>query len=357
MAGFYPLTVAGIHRETADSVVVSLAVPDGLAAEFRFIQGQYLTFRAIIDGAEVRRSYSICACVDEPLLRVGIKKTPGGVFSSWANTILQPGEQLEAMPPMGNFHVPLDPARRRHYAGFAAGSGITPLLSIIKTTLIKEPLSSFSLIFGNRTSSTIMFREELEALKNEHMERFSLTYILSREEQDVELFNGRIDKEKCRKLFRCWLDAETLDAAFVCGPQSMMREVAEALGEQGFDQRKIKFELFINAEAGRKEIPARAEVSARADLCRVTVVLDGRTRSFDLEKNAATVLDAALEEGIEAPYACKAGVCSTCRAMLVGGQVTMDANYALDEYETARGYILTCQSHPVTDRIVVDYDQ
>lgn len=357
MADFYPLTVTGIHRETPDSVVVSLAVPDGLAAEFRFIEGQYLTFRAVIDGTEVRRSYSICASVDEPLLRVGIKKTQGGAFSTWANAVLQPGQQIEAMPPMGNFHVPLDPARRGHYAGFAAGSGITPLLSIIKTTLVKEPFSSFSLIFGNRSSSTIMFREELEALKNEHMERFSLTHILSREQQDVELFNGRIDKAKCLKLFRCWLDVKTLDAAFICGPETMMLEVAEALKEEGLDPHKMKFELFTTAEVGRKQALSGVESSERAESSRVTVILDGRARSFDLEKNAATVLDAALEEGIEAPYACKAGVCSTCRALLVEGQVTMDANYALDEHETAHGYILTCQSHPVTDRIVVDYDQ
>lgn len=357
MASFHPLTVTDIRRETRDSVVVSLAVPEALAEEFRFIQGQYLTFRAVIDGEEVRRSYSICAGAHEPVLRVGIKKVAGGVFSTWANEVLKPGQQLEAMPPLGNFFVPLDAANRHHYAGFAAGSGITPLLSIMKTTMVQEPLSRFSLFYGNRASSTIMFREELEELKNAHMQRVSLTHILSREQQDMELFNGRIGKEKCGQLFRYWLDVRSVDTAFICGPQAMMLEVADSLAEHGLDRRAIKFELFTTAEAARHKGGPGADSGRRADLCHATVVLDGRATDFEFEKNTVTVLDAALRSGIEAPYACKAGVCSTCRAMLVEGQVDMDANYALEDYETARGYILTCQAHPISDKIVVDYDQ
>ncbi|MGH7070855.1 MAG: 1,2-phenylacetyl-CoA epoxidase subunit PaaE [Acetobacteraceae bacterium] len=357
MASFHPLTVTEIRHGTRDSVVVSLAVPEQFATEFRFTQGQYLTFRTSIDGTEVRRSYSITAAPHEGALRVGIKKAPGGVFSTWANEVLKPGEQIEAMAPAGRFFVPLESAERRHYAGFAAGSGITPIFSIIKTTLVAEPLSSFSLFYGNRASSTIMFREELEELKDEYLERLSLTHILSREQQDVELFNGRIGKEKCRQLFRYWLDVGTLDAVFICGPQSMMVEVAEVLEEHGLERRRLKFELFATADSGRARRTTGVKTTARAERCQVTVILDGRARSFEMEKNTITILEAALNEGIEAPYACKAGVCSTCRALLVEGQADMDANYALEDYETARGYILTCQAYPVSDKVVVDYDQ
>ena len=357
MATFHPLTVTDVRRETRDSVVLSLAVPEEQKETFRFTQGQYLTFRAWIDGEEVRRSYSICAGVHEPVLRVGIKRVRDGLFSTWANEALKPGQQLEAMPPMGNFFVPLDPGNRKHYAGFASGSGITPLLSIIKTTLGTEPHSRFSLFYGNRASSTIMFREELEDLKNEHLNRFSLTHILSREQQDVDLFNGRLGKDKCKQLFERWIDIRTVDAAFICGPQDMMLEVSDSLQEHGLDKRRIKFELFATADAGRRKRAPRAETAARADLCQATVVIDGRARAFELEKNTITVLDAAMREGMEVPYACKAGVCSTCRAMLVEGQADMDANYALEDYEIARGYILTCQAYPVSDKIVVDFDQ
>ncbi|HEX6012704.1 MAG TPA: 1,2-phenylacetyl-CoA epoxidase subunit PaaE [Geminicoccaceae bacterium] len=358
MAMFHPLTVTEVRRETRDSVVLTLDVPEEQKDAFRFTQGQYLTFRATLDGEEVRRSYSICAAAHESFLRVGIKKITDGLFSTWANTEVRPGQTLEAMPPMGNFFVPLDPANRKRYVGFASGSGITPLLSIIKTTLAAEPQSSFSLFYGNRASSTIMFREELEYLKNEHLQRFSLIHVLSREQQDVDLFNGRIDKEKCRQLLERWLDVASVDTAFICGPQDMMLQVSESLQEHGLDKRQIKFELFATADAGRRPRKPKAEAAeARQDLCQATVVIDGRARSFELEKNTATVLDAAMHEGMEVPYACKAGVCSTCRAMLAEGQVDMDANYALEDYEIARGYILTCQAYPVSDRIVVDFDK
>lgn len=357
MAAFHPLTVTDIRRETRDSVVLSLAVPDAHRDAFRFTQGQYLTFRAVIDGEEVRRSYSICSGVGEDVCRVGVKKVADGLFSTWVNESLRPGQQLEAMPPMGNFHVPLDPANRNHYVGFAAGSGITPLLSIIKTTLVQEPHSRFSLFYGNRASSTIMFREELEDLKNEHLGSFSLTHILSREQQDLDLFNGRIGREKCKQLFQHWLDVGTVDTAFICGPQHMMLEVSDSLQEHGLDKRQIKFELFATAGSGPRRPAPRREGAAKTNLCQATVALDGRARQFEFEKNTLTILDAAMREGMEVPYACKAGVCSTCRAMLVDGQADMDANYALEDYEIARGYILTCQAYPVSDKIIVDYDK
>ena len=357
MATFHALKVADLRRETRDSVVLSLAVPEEQREAFRFTQGQYLTFRAVIDGEEVRRSYSICAGVGEGVCRVGIKKVSDGLFSTWANEALRPGQQLEAMPPMGSFYVPLDPANRRHYVGFAAGSGITPLLSILKTTLATEPHSRFSLFYGNRASSTIMFREELEDLKNEHLDRFSLTHILSREQQDLDLFNGRIGREKCKQLFEHWLDIGTVDTAFICGPQDMMLDVSESLQEHGLDKRQIKFELFASANASQRRRAPRTEAAGNADLCEATVAIDGRARQFALEKGTVSILDAALREGMEVPFACKAGVCSTCRAMLIEGQADMDANYALEDYEIARGYILTCQAYPVSDKIVVDFDK
>jgi ring-1,2-phenylacetyl-CoA epoxidase subunit PaaE len=358
MTRFYPLTVADVRRETREAVAVTFAVPDECKDKFRFIQGQYLTFRTRIDGEEVRRSYSICAAVQDPALRVGIKKVAGGLFSTWANEQLRPGQVLEAMPPMGNFYVPLDPAHHKHYVAFAGGSGITPILGLLKTTLLSEPHSTFTLFYGNQASSSIMFREELEDLKNEYLGRFTLIHILNREQQDIELFNGMLTKDKCAELFQHWLDVKTVDTAFICGPQAMMVQVSEALQEHGLDKRQIKFELFTTGEAPKRTRKVQDALKTKGrNTCEVTVILDGRARSFQLEKNTDTLLDAALKDGIELPYACKGGVCSTCRTMLVEGEVDMNANFALEDYEIARGHILACQSYPITDKIVVDFDQ
>jgi len=358
MTTFIPLTVTSVQRETRNAVVLGLKVPDEHRSNFRFRPGQYLTFRRIIDGEEVRRSYSICSATQDDGLRVGIKKVDEGLFSTWANEQLEPGERIEAMVPAGSFHVPLDANNHRHYAGFACGSGITPLLSILKTTLIAEPHSRFTLFYGNRASSTIMFREELEDLKNEHLGRFNMVHILSREQQDIDLFNGHIDREKCARLFQHWLDVSTVDVAFICGPQEMMLETSEALQAHGMDKSHIKFELFATDAARHSSRRAKKAPSAsKASRCEATVVIDGRSQSLELEKNKQTVLEAGLEKGLELPYACKAGVCSTCRAMLTEGEVDMDVNFALEDYEVDRGYILTCQSYPVSDKIVVDYDQ
>ena len=358
MTRFYPLAVVDVKRETREALVVTLEPSPEHREIFRFAPGQYLTFRARVDGDEVRRSYSICAGVHEPHLKVGIKRLSSGLFSAWAHERLAPGEVVEAMPPMGNFGVALDPAGRRHFVAFAAGSGITPVLSILKSTLAIEPHSSFTLFYGNRASSTIMFREELEDLKNEYLDRFSLIHILSREQQDIDLFNGRIDKGKCDQLLERWVDPSAIDTAFVCGPQDMMLAVAQSLEEHGLDKRQIKFELFATATPSpRRSQPQRAEAETRRDLCEATVVIDGRARTFAFEKGTSSLLDAAMREGMELPYACKGGVCSTCRAMLVEGEVDMDANFALEDYEIARGYILTCQSYPVTNKIHVDFDK
>ena len=358
MARFHPLTVTDIKRDTRDSVIVTLKPPVEAKDEFRFIQGQYLTFRRVFDGEEMRRSYSICAGVNDGVLRVGIKKVDGGWFSSWANEELKVGDTLDAMTPMGNFHSALKPEAARRYLGFAGGSGITPMISLIKTVLGAEPKSTFTLVYGNRSTSAIMFREELEDLKNVHMGRLSIVHILESEAADIDLFSGRLDRAKCDELFSRWVDVKGADLAFICGPEPMMLAVSEALKAQGLDDSAIKFELFASAQPGRaKKKSAGDGVAARGARCAATIILDGATRVVDLAKGDQTVLEAALAAAIDAPFACKAGVCSTCRAKLIEGEVDMEANYALEDYEVERGYILTCQSHPRTDRIVVDYDQ
>lgn len=358
MARFYPLSVTEVRRETRDAVVVTLAPRAEDRDAFDFIQGQYLTFRRSFDGEEVRRSYSICAGRGEALLRVGIRKIDGGCFSTWANEELRTGEVLEAMAPMGNFHTAIEPERRKSYLGFAGGSGITPLLSIIKTVLAEERHADFTLVYGNRSTSSIMFREELEDLKNCHLGRLNLVHILESEAPDIDLFAGRLDSPKCAALFASWIDVASADQAFICGPEPMMLAVAAALKAHGLGDQQIKFELFASAQPGRaRRRKARVAQGSKADTCSATFMLDGATRIVEVPKRGQSLLDAALAADLDVPHACKAGVCSTCRAMVVEGEVEMEANYALEDYEVRRGYVLTCQSTPLTDRIVIDYDQ
>lgn len=358
MAQFHPLTVTDIKRDTRDSVIVTLKPSPEASGDFKFIQGQYLTFRRVFDGEEMRRSYSICAGVNDAILRVGIKKVEAGWFSSWANDELKVGDTLEAMKPMGNFHAPLKPAEARSYLGFAGGSGVTPMISLIKTILEAEKKSVFTLVYGNRSTSAIMFREELEDLKNVHMGRLNIVHILESEAADIELFSGRLDRAKCDALFSRWINVSGADLAFICGPEPMMLAVSEELKAHGMDAGAIKFELFASAQPGKaKKKAASGDVAALGRKCSATIILDGASRIVELAKGEETVLEAALAASIDAPFACKAGVCSTCRAKLIEGEVDMEANYALEDYEVERGYILTCQSHPRTDRIVVDYDQ
>jgi len=356
MSKFYPLTVAKVAQETRDAIAVTFQVPPELKENFRFTQGQHLTLRASINDEDVRRSYSICSAVQDDELRVAIKRTPGGTFSTWANDTLKAGQQIEAMPPMGHFNVPLSSENRRRYLAFAAGSGITPVLSIIKTTLATEPRSSFTLFYGNRASSTVIFREELAELKDVYLDRLKVAYVMSREQQDIELFNGRITREKCAQLFRHWVDLDDVDQAFICGPEEMMRQVSEALQEHGMSSDRIKIELFAASIPRRSHTP-RQQVSPEARECEVTVVIDGNHASFTMDKDKESILDAGLRHGIDMRYSCKGGVCSTCRCKLVEGKVDMDASYALEDYEIARGFVLSCQSFPVTDKVIVDFDQ
>ena len=356
MSKFHPLTVATVERETRDAIAVSFAVPPALREQFRYLQGQHLTLRAEIAGEPVRRSYSICSAVQDDVLRIAVKKAPGGVFSIWANESLRAGDTLEVMPPMGHFNVPLDPSQRRQYVAFAAGSGITPILSIIKTTLLTEPSSEFTLFYGNRSSSSVIFKDELADLKDSFMQRLNLVYVMSREPQDIELLNGRIDRSKCDALLERWVEMSEVDTAFVCGPDGMMQAVSESLQAHGLPKSKIKIELFA-ASIPKHEHKVQTTPEPGHAECQVTVIIDGARREYTLEKTKENILDAALKQGIELPYSCKGGVCSTCRAKLIEGEVDMDVNFALEDYELARGFILCCQSYPVTDKVVVDYDQ
>jgi len=357
MSRFLPLTVTDIRRDTRDAVVVTLRPRPEDAARFVFTQGQYLTFRREFDGEELRRSYSICAGVDDGLLQVGIRRVEGGAFSGFANDNLRPGDVLDAMPPMGNFHAPLAPETARHYLGFAGGSGITPVLSILKTVLAREPKARFTLVYANRQISSIMFREELEDLKNLYLGRLSVLHVLETEAQEIDLFTGRVDGEKIAGLFQHWVQPESVDMAFICGPEPMMLAIAKGLREHGLTDARIKFELFASGQPGRARQKAMVQVSDSAEACEAVVTLDGTTRTFRMPKSGTSLLDAALAADIDAPYACKAGVCSTCRAKVLEGEVEMAVNHALEDYEVRQGYVLTCQCLPLSDRVVVSYDQ
>jgi ring-1,2-phenylacetyl-CoA epoxidase subunit PaaE len=356
MSKFYPLTVDRVKHETRDAIAVTFAVPPELKSTFAYQQGQHLTLRALINGEDVRRSYSICSAVQDDLLRVAIKRTPGGLFSSWANESLQRGATLEVMPPMGHFNVPLEPDSERHYLAFAAGSGITPILSIIKTTLLAEPKSRFTLVYGNRASSSVIFRDELSELKDVYMGRLKLVYVMSREQQDIDLFNGRITGEKCSAFLQSWIRIEDIDIAFICGPEDMMHGVSQSLQEAGMAKEQIRIELFAASIPKHAHKPRPVEAGARQQT-EVTVIMDGSAASFTMDKDKESILDAGLRAGIDMRYSCKGGVCSTCRCKVVDGNVEMDVNYALEDYEVARGFVLSCQAFPITDKVVVDFDQ
>jgi ring-1,2-phenylacetyl-CoA epoxidase subunit PaaE len=357
MSQFHTLTVAQVKHETRDAIAVTFDVPPQLKETFAYRQGQHLTLRATIGGEDVRRSYSICAAVQDARLRVAIKRVQGGLFSTWANEALKPGVTLDVMPPEGRFNIPLEPDSRRHYLAFAAGSGITPVLSIVKTTLLAEPHSRFTILYGNRASSSVIFRDELAELKDQYLERLNLVYVMSREQQDIELFNGRITEDKCRQLFRRWLRVEDVDYAFVCGPEDMMHGVSTALQEAGMPKERIRIELFAAgaAQEPRKPRPQDAAGAAHGST-EVTVIMDGNHATFTMERDKESLLDAGLRAGIDMRYSCKGGVCSTCRCKVLDGTVDMDVNYALEDYEVARGFVLSCQSFPVTDKLVVDFD-
>jgi ring-1,2-phenylacetyl-CoA epoxidase subunit PaaE len=355
---FHDLTVTAIDRTIRDAVVVTLRPPKGEEAAFAFRPGQYLTFRRDFDGQEIRRTYSVCSGLDDGVLQVGIKRVDGGAFSTFANEELRVGDTLQAMPPMGQFTVEIEPERAHRYIAFAGGSGITPILSIVRTVLAREPQTQVTLVYANRGLNTIMFREEIEDLKNLYMGRLRVIHVLEHDAQEIELFTGRVTEEKCAELFRGWIDLGGIDMALICGPEPMMQGIARALEAEGVDRARIRFELFRSeAQQGRLShpVPSRA-AAARTGGTILRITLDGATRQIEMPAGT-TVLEAARAHDIDVPFSCQAGVCSTCRCRLTEGEVEMAANHALEDYEVAQGYRLSCQSFPLTDRVSVDYDQ
>lgn len=356
MTKFYPLEVTNIKKTTRDAAVVTMRPSADQKELFQFIPGQYLTFRHEFSGEEVRRSYSICSSKFDEELSVGVKKVEGGLFSTWVNDDLKIGDKLEVMPPMGSFCINDDTAKGNHYLAFAVGSGITPILSIIRSTLLAQPKAHITLVYGNRSLNSIMFREELEALKNHYLDRLNLVQIFSASGQDIELFSGRIDNEKCKALFTNWIDLASVDFALICGPEDMMKTVTKSLLEHGMQEKQIKYELF-GTTTHRQNNSQHSKQVTEIGTCEVTVVLDGLAHQFEMPKDSESILQAAQANNLDVPFACQAGVCSTCKAKVIEGDIEMNANYALEDYEIEGGAILTCQSRALSDKVIVDYDQ
>nr|MBS0036966.1 phenylacetate-CoA oxygenase/reductase subunit PaaK [Saprospiraceae bacterium] len=354
---FHPFRVTHIRRETDEAVTIEIKPVNHSIENFSFVPGQYLTIRTKIEGEEVRRTYSICSAPYEGVLRVGVKELQGGKFSTFANRILKVGDKLEVMPPMGKFTHSPQPDQENHYLGIAAGSGITPILSIVKTVLKEEPGSRFTLFFGNQKSNTIMFKEEIEALKNIYLDRFSIYHILSREKGDIPLFEGRIDVEKLEKFATLFFNPGEIDGAFLCGPADLITQSRDFLLEKGTDKSKIHFELFTTEGMKKPIVKSKVAIpEISGEKVSVKLRIDGNIYRYGMPKTGTSILDGAADTGADVPYACKGGVCSTCRAKLINGKVNMEVNYALEEDELERGYILTCQSYPLTEEITVDFD-
>ena len=362
---FHPLRVRAVQPDTPEAVVVSFDVPEDLRHVFGFTQGQYLTLRTDIDGQDLRRSYSICAGVDDGELRVGVRKVRGGVFSNWINAHLRPGDTVSVMAPQGRFFVPLDPKARRHHVGIAGGSGITPILSIMKTVLAREPLSRFTLIYGNRLLQSTMFKEELEDLKNRYMTRLVLQHVFSDEQTDAPLNHGVMNREKIGEFLSSVVPAEQIDHVFVCGPFQMNDEAEAALLAAGVPEERIHIERFgvalpasgIAGDAASVGAVVHEAKPGDAEQARIVIIRDGLQREISFAKGQPSILDAASAAGLEVPYSCTSGVCGTCRAKLVEGEVRMERNFALDKKEVANGFVLTCQAHPLTDRVVLSFDE
>lgn len=355
MIEFYKLKVKDIRKETPECVSVAFEIPEEHKDIFKFTQGQYITFRKYFMGEELRRSYSLCTSPLDNDFRVAVKKMGDGKFSSFANTELKVGDELEVMPPLGKFNTPLNASNSKNYIGFAAGSGITPIMSILKTVLRTEPNSTFTLFYGNKTVESVMFREELEALKNQYMGRLSLNYIMSREAIGSPIFKGHINGEKCREFAKNIFDPKTTDEVFICGPEDMLIDLKDTLKDIGVPEKNIHFELFVTSGIAKKKHDE--EVIEENVLSEVTIIIDGDEFNFNLQTTDVNILDAALKNGANLPFACKGGVCCTCRAKLLEGKVDMEVNYSLEPDEVDAGFILTCQSHPLTKKVVVSFDE
>ncbi|MDR6885780.1 MULTISPECIES: 1,2-phenylacetyl-CoA epoxidase subunit PaaE [Variovorax] len=359
---FHPLRVKAIEPDTTEAVIVSFEVPVELQETFGFTQGQYLTLRRDIDGQDLRRSYSICAGLDDGELRVGVRKVRGGVFSNWINAHLQPGDTVQVMAPQGRFFVPIEPGSARHHVGIAGGSGITPILSIMKTVLAREPHSRFTLIYGNRQLQSTMFKEEIEDLKNRYMTRLVLHHVFSDEHTDSPLGHGVMNREKIGEFLQTVVPAGSIDHAYVCGPFQMNDEAEAAMLAAGVPEERIHIERFGVAlpsatSAGQVGAVVHEALPGDAKQARITIVRDGLQREIAFTEGQPSILDAASAAGLEVPFSCTSGVCGTCRAKLVEGEVRMERNFALDKNEVAAGFVLTCQAHPLTERVTLSFDE
>lgn len=355
---FHSLRVSDITRETADCVSVAFEVPQDLEEDYKFIPGQYLTLEADIDGEKVRRSYSLCSSPLDGELRVAIKKVENGRFSTWANDQLTVGAEIRVMTPDGNFHSRIVEGQKKNYVAFAAGSGITPVYSIIKSVLELEPDSRFTLFYGNKSSNTIIFRDKIDGLKNKYMNRLEVHHILSREDQGTDYLKGRIDEAKCISFSEKFFTPSEVDEFFICGPEAMINCVNQSLKKLGVDNSRIHYELFTSpSQTIAHKTKVSADKSSPKLQSSVTVILDGEETHFDVSSDGSSILDAALDAGADVPYACKGAVCCTCRAKVLEGSVEMEMNYALEDDEVEDGYVLTCQSHPTSEKVVVSYDE
>jgi|JRYF01.1.fsa_nt_gb ring-1,2-phenylacetyl-CoA epoxidase subunit PaaE len=353
---FHDLTVRAIEPDTAEAVIVSFDVPPPLRETYAFTQGQYLTLRKTIDGEDLRRSYSICAGVDDGELRVGVRKVAGGRFSNWINECLKPGDSIAVMAPQGRFFVPLDPGARRHHVGIAGGSGITPILSIMKTVLAREPLSRFTLLYANRKLASTMFKEELEDLKNRYMTRLVLHHVFSDEPTDADLNHGLMNRDKLAQFLSGPVPAAGIAHAYICGPFQMNDEAEAALLAAGVPEDRVHIERFGVAPQAGGAVVHEAR-PGDAEQAKVVIIRDGLKREIEFHKDQPSILDAASAAGLEVPFSCTSGVCGTCRAKLLEGQVRMERNFALDKAEVAGGFVLTCQAHPTTERVVLSFDE
>jgi ring-1,2-phenylacetyl-CoA epoxidase subunit PaaE len=351
---FHRLTVDDLRRESVDAVSLTFAIPGELAEDYRFVPGQYLTLRTTMDGEEVRRSYSICSGPDDGELRIAVKKVDGGAFSSWAADELKAGDELDVMTPTGRFGIAHAPGEVRVHVGFAAGSGITPILSIAKGVLAREPDSRFFLFSGNRSTGGMLFREALEELKDRFMQRLAVFHVISGEEQDIPILHGRLDREKVRVLLRSLIPAATVDHVFICGPTGMSEDIEATCRDIGIAADRIHVERFVS-EFGGKPRPKVVIAESAPPKAMASLIIDGKRREVPVAEGEA-ILDAALRAGMDLPFACKGGMCSTCRAKLVEGTAPMELNYSLEPWELEAGFILTCQARPISDRVVVDYD-
>ncbi|WP_353395161.1 1,2-phenylacetyl-CoA epoxidase subunit PaaE [Hydrogenophaga sp. 5NK40-0174] len=354
---FHPLRVSAVRPETADSVTISFEVPEDLRQAFTWQPGQYLTLRKLIGDEDVRRSYSICAGPDEPELRIGVRKVEGGVFSTWANEALKAGDSIEVIEPQGHFVSQASDKPGRHVVGLAAGSGITPILSIMKSVLTREPEGRFTLIYGNRNTASTMFKEEIEDLKNRYMSRLSLHHVFSREHMDSPLSSGRLDQDKLATFFAALVPLSQVDEAFVCGPHGFNDDAHAALLAGGLKEDRIKVERFGVPDAKPGQLPEHKVQAGDAVHARIAIIRDGLRRDVDFTESDPSVLDAASRAGLDVPYSCKSGVCSTCRAKVLEGKVRMDRNHALDKAEVAQGFVLACQAHPLTEKVVLSFDE